>query len=56
LAPILSPHFDVIAVDLPGCGVSDKPLDVSYSVKHHAEILEGVVRALALPGFRSARA
>lgn len=42
----LAAHHDVIAVDLLGCGDSDKPLDVSYSLAAHAERLEAFTRTL----------
>jgi pimeloyl-ACP methyl ester carboxylesterase len=45
----LSPSYDVIALDLLGCGDSSKPLDVSYSVKNHAEIVSEFIRLLRLP-------
>lgn len=32
-----TPFYDVITIDLIGCGDSDKPLEVSYSLKHHAQ-------------------
>ena len=35
IIPILSKDYDVIAIDLLGCGDSDKPLDVSYAIKDH---------------------
>jgi pimeloyl-ACP methyl ester carboxylesterase len=31
--------LDLLAVDLLGCGASDKPLDASYSLKAHADLL-----------------
>ncbi len=48
IVPLLRPHYDVIAVDLLGCGDSDMPLDVSYSVKAQAERLCQFVEALNL--------
>lgn len=42
----LAEHHDVVAVDLLGCGDSDKPLDVSYSVASHVDRLEAFTRAL----------
>jgi len=38
--PTLAKSYDVIAVDILGCGASDKPLDVSYAIKDHAEMLQ----------------
>lgn len=46
--PLLTDRFDVIAPDLLGCGDSDKPLDVSYAVKDHAEYLREFVGAMGL--------
>jgi pimeloyl-ACP methyl ester carboxylesterase len=51
VASQLASSFDVIAVDILGCGESDKPLDVSYSIKHHAELLAEFVKKLGLPRF-----
>lgn len=48
LIPILSTEYDVIAVDLLGCGSSDKPLNVPYSVKQHAELLFDFIQALGI--------
>lgn len=41
-------RHDVVAVDLLGCGDSDKPLDASYSIKAHAELLGRFADALGL--------
>jgi pimeloyl-ACP methyl ester carboxylesterase len=48
LIPLLAPSFQVIAVDLLGCGASDKPLDQSYSLKVHARRLVTFCQALQL--------
>jgi pimeloyl-ACP methyl ester carboxylesterase len=40
--------LDLVAVDLPGCGASDKPLDVSYALRDHAERLPRFCQALGL--------
>lgn len=47
----LCAHFDVIAVDLLGCGDSDKPLDVPYSLKNHAALLAEFTTQLNLSKF-----
>lgn len=46
--PFLEPHFDVITVDLLGCGESDMPLDVSYAIQDHADRLYGFLRELGI--------
>lgn len=40
--------LDLVAVDLLGCGQSDKPLDASYSLSAHAARLERFCDALGL--------
>lgn len=47
----LAEKYDVIAIDLLGCGHSDKPLDVSYALSDHATYLHEFVTALDLPRF-----
>lgn len=47
----LSHDFDVIALDLLGCGNSDMPLDVSYSLTEHAARLRTFAESLDLPAF-----
>jgi pimeloyl-ACP methyl ester carboxylesterase len=49
--PLLSAAYDVIAVDLLGCGDSDKPPDVSYALKDHAERLHEFMTKLGVPKF-----
>lgn len=51
VTPRLSEHFDVIAIDLLGCGESDKPLDVSYAIQDHADRLFKFVKALGIERF-----
>ncbi len=51
IIPLLKPHYDVIAVDLLGCGDSDKPLDVSYAIKAHAERLQEFVDCIGIGRF-----
>lgn len=43
--------FDTIAIDLFGCGDSDKPLDEEYSLKQHAENLHEFVKKLKITKF-----
>lgn len=49
--PFLEKDFDVIALDLLGCGDSDMPLDVSYSIQDHAARLFEFAQALGLERF-----
>jgi len=51
IIPLLSKDHDVIAVDLLGCGESDKPLNVSYAIKDHAERLYEFITKLGLGKF-----
>lgn len=51
LIPALSMEYDVIAVDLLGCGNSDKPSNVSYSIKQQAEILCNFLQELGIDCF-----
>jgi len=51
ISPLLSNEYDVIAIDHLGCGDSDKPLDVSYSIKDHAERLHEFITKLGLGKF-----
>ncbi len=48
MLPHLTPHYDVVAVDLMGCGGSDRPLDFDYSLRHQAEVLERFAGTLGL--------
>lgn len=55
LAPLLTPHFRVIAINLLGCGNSPAP-DIDYTVDQHVESLRktllrrGVLRPFTLIG------
>jgi len=49
LIPKLSKEFDVIALDLLGCGDSDKPLGVDYSLSAQAQILIKFLDKLGIP-------
>ncbi|MBN1922610.1 MAG: alpha/beta hydrolase [Anaerolineae bacterium] len=51
IVPLLSAQYDVISVDLLGCGHSDKPLDVDYSIKHHTDLLHEFVAQLDICPF-----
>jgi pimeloyl-ACP methyl ester carboxylesterase len=48
MIPHLSPNNDVIAIDLLGCGNSDKPLDVDYSIKNQANIIVEFIKKMDL--------
>jgi haloalkane dehalogenase len=48
LEPIAAHGLRAIALDLPGFGRSDKPLDASYSFRYYERILEGFLEALEL--------
>jgi len=39
IIPLLEQDYQIIGVDLPGCGASGKNLDEPYSIKNHAFIL-----------------
>lgn len=51
LTPLLADHYRVISVDLLGCGESDKPLEISYSIQQHAEMLKAFTEGLQLDRF-----
>ncbi|MBN4073384.1 alpha/beta hydrolase [Mariprofundus ferrooxydans] len=51
LLPFLEHDYDVIAVDLLGCGESDMPLDESYAIKDHAERLYRFMYQLGISRF-----
>jgi len=46
--PELEKTHRVIALDLPGYGLSDKPLDVAYDYKFYAGVLSGFLDALGI--------
>ncbi len=46
--PALAENNRVIALDLPGFGLSDKPLDVNYSFRFYNTILNAFLDALAI--------
>lgn len=51
IIPQLTRFYDVIALDLLGCGASDKTLDRSYSLTAHADRLHLFVEALGISTF-----
>ena len=48
MIPVLASKFRVIALDLPGFGHSDKPLDASYSFPFFRGVFDEFVEALGL--------
>lgn len=48
IAPKLSKDFDVIAVDLLGCGASDLDLNINYSIAAQADHLIELIQALGI--------
>lgn len=42
----LAPTHRVIALDLPGFGLSDKPMDVAYTSAFYGDVLDGLLDAL----------
>ncbi len=46
--PCLPDNYRVIVHDLLGCGFTDKPLDVSYSLAEHAERLAVLLKEMGL--------
>ncbi len=49
ILPHLAPNHRAIALDLPGFGASDKPLDASYSFRFFDRILSGFLDAIDVP-------
>jgi len=48
LLPYLEKDYDVIVIDLLGCGSSDMPLDVPYSIKAHEQRLFEFIEQLGI--------
>ena len=48
VAPLLSTHYYVIAVDMPGYGLSAKPVDFDYQNPNQAQMMKDFIRALGL--------
>ncbi|MCK5342537.1 MAG: alpha/beta hydrolase [Candidatus Heimdallarchaeota archaeon] len=51
LVPLLSANYDVVSIDLLGCGESDKTLDVEYSIKHHSFLIKEFITQLGIKKF-----
>ncbi len=49
LIPFLENKYELIIVDLLGCGDSDKAIDVEFSLKNHAALLNELLIALHIP-------
>lgn len=47
--PEIAKTHRAIAIDLPGYGLSDKPLDAKYNFRFFDDVLEGFVDALGIP-------
>ncbi len=48
VVPLLEQHYDVIALDLLGCGESEMPLEESYAIQDHADRVYEFARALGI--------
>ena len=48
IIPFFESDFQVLCVDLLGCGDSDKPLRLSFSVKNHALVLKKFLEQLGI--------
>ncbi len=48
IVPFLKDNYHVISIDLLGCGESDKPLDVAYSLPYHADIVDAFLDKLGI--------
>jgi pimeloyl-ACP methyl ester carboxylesterase len=48
IVPLLEPHYEVVGVDLLGCGASSKSMDQPYSIKNHAHLLKQFLEKLGI--------
>ncbi len=48
LSEYLEPHYSLYALDLPGFGLSDKPVDACYALSSQADIVGAYIRAIGL--------
>lgn len=46
--PLLKDKYQIYAIDLLGCGDSDKPLDVDYSIKNQASFIVEFIKKMNL--------
>lgn len=51
LLPGLKNYFDLLAIDLLGCGASDKPSGIDYSIKAQSRIILKVLKNLGIKTF-----
>ena len=51
IVPLLDSEYQVIGVDLLGCGDSSKSLDQAYSIKNHARLLKQFMESLGIDKF-----
>lgn len=49
MLPYFSKNYDVIALDLLGNGESDKPADMSYSIRSQADVLLAFMQKMKIP-------
>ena len=47
--PLLAPRLRAAAIDLPGCGYSDRPQDAPYDIPWFADLIPAVLDALQMP-------
>src|SRR5690554_1626087 len=48
--PMLARHYNLLTVDMLGFGFSDKPRNYHYSIEDQADLIQGWVEGLGLPG------
>ena len=48
LAPLLADRYYVVAIDMPGFGLSDKPAPFDYKNAHQAEMVSALIKTLDL--------
>ena len=51
IVPLLESDYEVIGIDLLGCGASSKALDQAYSITNHAHILKRFMESLGISKF-----
>lgn len=48
--PMLARHYNLLTVDMLGFGFSDKPRNYRYSIEDQADLVQGWIEGLGLPG------